>query len=220
MGWKKNKDGILEKDGAKLAVTLSTHSEDPNRVQTLEFMQAIFREAGVEAKAQITDWPSFSPPTIQKSQHQIALLGWLNIVDPDRLPFAQLTTGGSTNWGGYSNPAVDAALQEGRSALDQAARLRPIARRRRSLRKSCLLHHFDQGYQLFYSRKLPVTVQATPRGKLRADRLQLIEQVRASACPEKWVPCFPERTCAKRKNYSHFRGRCQMNSILFDRKWL
>jgi len=168
MGWKKNKDGILEKDGKKLAVTLSTHSEDPNRVQTLEFMQAIFREAGVEAKAQITDWPSFSTNYVQKSQHQIALLGWLNIVDPDRLLFAQLTTGGSTNWGGYSNPAVDAALQEGRSALDQAARAAAYRKAATILAEELPYYIIsDQGYQLFYSKKLPVTVQATPRGNLR-----------------------------------------------------
>jgi peptide/nickel transport system substrate-binding protein len=168
LGWKKNRDGILEKDGKKLALTLSTHSEDPNRVQTLEFMQAIFREAGVDAKAQITDWPSFSANYVQKSQHQVALLGWLNIVDPDRLLFAQLTTGGSTNWGSYANPAVDAALQEGRSALDQAARAAAYRKAAAVLAEELPYYIISaQGYQLFHSKKLPVTVQATPRGNLR-----------------------------------------------------
>jgi peptide/nickel transport system substrate-binding protein len=168
LGWRRNAAGVLEKGGKTLTITLSTHSEDPNRVQTLEFMQAIFREAGVDAKAQITDWPSFSTNYVQKSQHQIALLGWLNIVDPDRLMFAQLTTGGSTNWGGYSNPEVDKALQEGRSALEQPARAAAYRKAAAILAEELPYYMISaQGYQLFTSKKLPVKVQATPRGALR-----------------------------------------------------
>jgi peptide/nickel transport system substrate-binding protein len=147
---------------------LSTHSEDANRVQSLEFLQEIFHEAGIDAKAQITDWPSFSTNYVQKGQHQIALLGWLNIVDPDRLLFAQLTTGGSTNWGGYSNREVDALLQEGRSALDQKARA--AAYRKAAAILADELPYYvisDQGYQLFYSKKLAFPVQASPRGNMR-----------------------------------------------------
>ena len=104
-GWTDtNGDGILDKGGKPLTVTLATHSEDSNRVQAVEFMQAVFQSAGVDAKTQITDWPSFSTNYVQKSQHQIALLGWLNIVDPDRLTFAQLTTGGSHELGRLFEP--------------------------------------------------------------------------------------------------------------------
>jgi peptide/nickel transport system substrate-binding protein len=137
-------------------------------VQTLEFMQAILREAGVDANVQISDWPTFSVNYVQKGQHQIALLGWLNIVDPDRLLFAQLTTGGSTNWGGYSNRQVDAALQEGRSALDPSARAAAYHKAAAILAEELPYYIIsDQGYQLFYSKKLAVPVQATPRGNLR-----------------------------------------------------
>ena len=50
-----------------LSIVLSTHSEDRNRVQTIEFMQANFQAAGVDAKTQITDWPTFSTNYVQKS---------------------------------------------------------------------------------------------------------------------------------------------------------
>ncbi len=169
LGWTdSNGDGVLDKDGSDLAVTLATHSEDGNRVQTIEYLQAIFEAAGVKATAQISDWPSFSTNYVQQSQHQIALLGWLNIVDPDRLMFAQLTTGGSTNWGGYSNPEVDALLQTGRSTLDQAGRIEAYQAAATILAEE--LPYFivsAQGYQLFYAKDLPVEVQATPRGNLR-----------------------------------------------------
>ena len=169
LGWTdSNGDGVLDKDGADLAITLATHSEDPNRVQTIEYLQAIFESAGVKATAQISDWPSFSTNYVQKSMHQIALLGWLNIVDPDRLMFAQLTTGGSTNWGGYSNPEVDSLLQAGRSTLDQAERAENYQAAATILAEELPYYIVSaQGYQMFYSKDIPVTVQATPRGNLR-----------------------------------------------------
>lgn len=169
LGWSDtNGDGFLDKDGKALEVVLSTHSEDTNRVQTVEFLQAMFEMAGVKAVAQISDWPSFSTNYVQQGKHQIALLGWLNIVDPDRLMFAQLSTGGPTNWGGYSNPEVDALLQEGRSTLDQAGRAAAYQKAAAILAEELPYYIVSaQGYQLFYSKDLPVEVQATPRGNLR-----------------------------------------------------
>jgi peptide/nickel transport system substrate-binding protein len=169
LGWTDSDgDGILDKNGQKLTVTIATHSEDPNRVQSVELTQAIMQSVGVDAQVQITDWPSFSTNYVQKSMHQIALLGWLNIVDPDRLLFGQLSTGGSTNWGGYSNPEVDALLQEGRSSLDQAARTAAY-QKAATILASDLPYYIisDQGYQLFYKKPFPVEVQATPRGNFR-----------------------------------------------------
>lgn len=170
LGWTdSNGDGVLDKDGKDLEVVLSTHSEDTNRVQSVEFLQALFEAAGVKAVAQISDWPSFSTNYVQQGKHQIALLGWLNIVDPDRLMFAQLSTGGPTNWGGYSNPEVDALLQEGRSTLDQAGRAAAYQKAATILAEELPYYIISaQGYQLFYAKDLPVEeVQATPRGNLR-----------------------------------------------------
>jgi peptide/nickel transport system substrate-binding protein len=169
MGWTdSNGDGILDKDGKKLTVVLATHSEDPNRVQSVEFLQATMQAAGVDAQVQISDWPSFSTGYVQKGLHQIALLGWLNIIDPDRLLYAQLSTGGSTNWGGYSNPEVDRLLSEGRTALDQDSRKAAYQAAAKILAED--LPYFiisDQGYQLFYAKDLEGSVEASPRGNFR-----------------------------------------------------
>ncbi len=169
MGWTdSNGDGILDKDGKPLKVTLSTHSEDPNRVQAVEFLQAVFQSAGVDAEVQISDWPSFSTNYVQQGEHQIALLGWLNIVDPDRLLYSQLTTGGPTNWGGYSNPEVDKLLQQGRSSLDQDERAKAYQAAAKILADELPYYIISaQGYQLFYAKDLPVEVEANPRGTLR-----------------------------------------------------
>ena len=88
MGWRPGPDGILVKDGKRLSLNLWTHSEDPNRIQTIEFLQQQYKSVGVETVLKVQDFPAFSG-AVQQSQHQLALLGWLNIVDPDRLMYGQ-----------------------------------------------------------------------------------------------------------------------------------
>ncbi len=103
-----------------------------------------------------------------KGEHQIALLGWVNIVDPDRLLFSQLTTGGGRNWGGYSNPKVDELLQAGRSSLDTADRTSAYQAAVSAIAEEVPYYIISyQGYQMFYDKDIPVTVVATPRGNLR-----------------------------------------------------
>lgn len=169
LGWSDtNSDGILDKDGKPLEVVIATHSEDPNRVQTLEYMQAVFETAGIKAVPKINDWATFSTNYVQKGEHQIALLGWLNIVDPDRLLYSTLTTGGSNNWGGYSNPEVDAFLNAGRENLDRGKRAEAYQGAAKVLAQDLPYYIVSaQGYQLFHAKDLPVTVQATPRGYMR-----------------------------------------------------
>ncbi|HLJ62200.1 MAG TPA: ABC transporter substrate-binding protein [bacterium] len=113
--------GVYEKDGKPLAIELWTHSEDPNRVQAVEFLQNAWQKYGFRVKVSTNEWPTFSS-AVYASKHQVALLGWLNIVDPDRLMFNQFTSNGGQNWEKYSNPTVDALLQRGRTTLDRAAR--------------------------------------------------------------------------------------------------
>lgn len=169
LGWTDSTgDGFLDRDGERLSVTLATHSEDPNRVQSVEYLQAIFTMAGIDAQVRLSDWPSFSTGYVQQSEHQIALLGWLNIVDPDRMLFGQLTTDGPLNWGGYSNPEVDAALQEGRASLDQEARAAAYQTAAAIIAEEVPYYIISfQGFQLFYSADLPIEVTASPRGYLR-----------------------------------------------------
>lgn len=168
LGWKDKGTGVLEKDGKPLKLTIATHSEDPNRVQTVEFMQAVFKSAGIQAEVQISDWPSFSTNYVQKSKHQIALLGWLNLVDPDRASYGQLYTGGSLNWGKYSNPTLDALLDTGRQSLDLAARIAAYQGAAKVIADQLPYYVLSyQGYQRFHNRKLG-ELPVNPRGYLRA----------------------------------------------------
>jgi peptide/nickel transport system substrate-binding protein len=120
-GWKPGPDGILAKDGQCLGFTISTHAEDPNRIQTVEFLQNSFKQAGIDAKVLVTEWPGFISNT-QTGKYDLAYFGWTMLVDPDRAMDAELATGGSLNFGHYSNPDLDRLLLQGQTVSALPAR--------------------------------------------------------------------------------------------------
>lgn len=167
LGWRPGADGIRVKDGKRLSLTVATHSEDPNRVQAVEFIQNSLKQAGIDAQIRISDWPSFSTNYVQKGQHQIALLGWLNLVDPDRLLYSQLASNGPLNWGKYANAEVDRQLNAGRQSLDIGARTTAYRAAATQIAQDLPYYIVSyQGYQLFHSKALG-NVEVNPRGYLR-----------------------------------------------------
>jgi len=123
-GWTdSNRDGVLDKDGQRLALTIRTHSEDPNRIQVVELLISILRSSGIEARAEITEFPALVGALLA-GNYQVVLVGWLGLVDPDRGMFNQFHSKGTQNWEKYNNPRVDALLDEGRQKADPTERAR------------------------------------------------------------------------------------------------
>ena len=153
-------DGVLDKNGAALSLTLSTHSEDPNRIQ------AIYKQNGVDAAISIADWPAFSA-AVRGGQHQIALLGWLNIVDPDRLMFGQFHSAGTLNWGKYANADVDGMLEKGRATIDAAGRTEAYRAAASIIARELPYYVIAyQGYQVFHTAAVNLAPDA--RGMMRS----------------------------------------------------
>lgn len=166
-GWTAGSDGIRVKDGKKLTLTLSTHSEDPNRVQSVEFLQEQMKQAGIDAQVQISDWPSFFG-NVAAGKYQVALLGWLNLTDPDHAMYGELHSGQGLNWGKYSNPTVDADLDKGRQAqtlADRNAAYQDAAKQIAADLPYYIISY--QGYQVFYNPRIGA-VDVDPRGYLRS----------------------------------------------------
>ena len=166
LGWKRGPDGKRAKDGKPLAITLSTHNEDPTREQTMEFEQAIFTDAGIDTKVSLADFPSFFAAVL-KGQTQIALLGLaLNIPDPDRILHETMMTGGTANWARYGNPEVDKLLEQGRRGEDREAAYRKAEEI--LVKQDLPLYMLSyQGYQAFYTPALKSFVP-NPRGYWRS----------------------------------------------------
>jgi len=130
-GWTdSNRDGVLDRGGQRLSLVIRTHSEDPNRIQVVELLLSILRSSGVDARVEITEFPALVQ-ALFAGNYQVALLGWLNLVDPDRGMYNQFHSKGSSNWEKYANARVDALLDEGRqksSPTDRARVYREAAR--------------------------------------------------------------------------------------------
>ncbi|WP_051254953.1 ABC transporter substrate-binding protein [Pontibacillus marinus] len=121
-GWTDtNNDGVLDKNGKNLSITLSTHSEDPNRIQIVEYLQNVFTNNGIETEVLTNEWPTFST-SLMEGNFDIGLVGWLNLVGPDRSMYNQFHSESGSNYGGYDNARVDELLEEGRRVLDQSKR--------------------------------------------------------------------------------------------------
>lgn len=122
-GWEDSDgDGVLEKDGTRLTLVLKTHSEDPNRIQAITYLQNLFAQNGIEATVETAEWPTFRE-SVTVQDFQIAMLGWLSLVDPDRAMYNQFLCEGASNDGRYCNPAVDELLMQGRSTANQEERV-------------------------------------------------------------------------------------------------
>lgn len=114
-------DGFTDNDGNKLEIELATHTEDPNRIQAVEYIQNELMENGIETNVTTTEWSTFSDDLMNGS-YQVALLGWLNLYDPDRATYNQFHSESGSNYGKYNNPKVDELLEEARSINDQDKR--------------------------------------------------------------------------------------------------
>lgn len=117
-GWTPGSDGTLQKDGDPLALTIRTHSEDPDRRQVIQVLQSEFNNVGIQADTNVVEWPSFFAD-VQNGEFQVAVVGWLNLTNPDRAMYRQFTTDGDANYGSYQNEEVDQLLQDARASLSQ-----------------------------------------------------------------------------------------------------
>ncbi|WP_052344324.1 ABC transporter substrate-binding protein [Bacillus ndiopicus] len=158
-----NGDGIVEKNGVDLEIELSTHTEDPNRIQVVEYLQNELSKNGIKTSVTTTEWSTFSN-NMMEGKYQVALLGWLNLFDPDRATYNQFHSSSGNNYGKYNNPKVDALLEEGRKTNDQAKRqeiYKEIATIvNEEVAYNVLLY---QGYVVIHSKKL-VGFESSPNG--------------------------------------------------------
>lgn len=118
-GWKLGADGKRTKDGKPLQLTIRTHSEDPDRRQLIEVLQAEFTNAGITADTNAVDFPTYFAD-VQAGKYQLGVIGWLNLANPDQATFRQFTVNGSGNYGHCNNEEASNLIKQARATLDQA----------------------------------------------------------------------------------------------------
>lgn len=118
-GWKLGADGKRSKDGQPMKLTVRTHSEDPDRRQVIEVIQAELQNMGIEADTNAVDFPTYFAD-VQAGKYQMGVIGWLNLANPDQAMYRQFTIDGAGNYGKCNNQEASDLIKEARATLDQA----------------------------------------------------------------------------------------------------
>lgn len=95
--------------------------------QAAEVIQAMEKDAGFDVKIKAMEFAS-SLQAAYAGDFQAYLIGWSGRADPDGNMWQMLHTGGTFNYGHYTNPDVDAALDGARTVADLAGRRAYYAR--------------------------------------------------------------------------------------------
>ncbi|MGW5849751.1 ABC transporter substrate-binding protein [Streptomyces sp. NPDC055254] len=148
-GWKPGADGVRVKDGVRASFTLWYTSGDKIRQDHALAFASDAKKAGIEVRTEAGTWEVIEP----RMKTEAVLAGGGSPADPDFDQYQLLTSSlggdGFNNMARYANPAVDAALLDGRRSADPAARRAAYDTVQRELVKNpgyVFLTHIDHLY--------------------------------------------------------------------------
>jgi len=126
-GWELNKaDNYRYKNGKKLTLNLMTTAQNKTREQVQVFLQAAWKKIGVHVTLKTQPARIFFGETVRKGLYsEMAMFAWISspdnpprsIVHSSMIPSKSNSFSGQ-NSGGWSNPAVDMALDSIETELD------------------------------------------------------------------------------------------------------
>lgn len=114
-GWKKNADGIYEKNGKPLSFTINSGQGDQVRLDMANICAQNLNDIGADVTVE-------TPAEIDWAGQDAYLIGWGSPFDPDDHTYKVFGTDKGANYGGYSNTDVDRLLTEARQTDDDSAR--------------------------------------------------------------------------------------------------
>jgi len=125
-GFSRGADGLMQKDGKKLALTLKVpiekESEAVKRV-VLAFKNYL-KNVGVDIKVEFKEWQAWKEDVFLEHEFDIIFASW---VFDDSADISSLYHSGEigswkNNFGGYSSPEVDGLINESKLTLDHEKR--------------------------------------------------------------------------------------------------
>ena len=82
-GFKRNKEGWLEKDGKPFQFTLITNSGNDIRKAVLTIAQNAWRQIGIDVRTDLLEWSVFIRERVDKRDFDALVLGWQMGINPD-----------------------------------------------------------------------------------------------------------------------------------------
>ncbi len=122
VGWKKNADGFLEKDGKLFEFNLITNSGNPTRKNIMTIVQNSWKKLGIKCNTQLFEWAVFLKDFVNAQKFDALVLGWSMGVDPDlyQIWHSSQTGPHKLNFVGYENAEVDRLILRIRQEYDKA----------------------------------------------------------------------------------------------------
>lgn len=175
LGWKKNEDGWLEKNGKLFEFNLITNSGNPVRKSILTIVQNYWRKIGVKCNTQVFEWAVFLKDFVNSLKFDALVLGWSMGTDPDLYQLWHSSQAGpkQLNFVGYQNPEADRLIVAIRQEYDKAKQIQMTRQLHRLIAK-------DQPYTFLYVGK------AT---RLLDKKIVIVE--RQSDGSEKFIKIYP-----------------------------
>jgi peptide/nickel transport system substrate-binding protein len=125
-GFTPGPDGVMQKDGKKLALSLKVpiekESEAVKRV-VLAF-QNYLKSVGVTVRVEFKEWQAWKEDVFSQHEFDIILASWVfdDSADISSLFHSAEIGAWKNNFGGYSNPEVDGLIVESKLTLDHEKR--------------------------------------------------------------------------------------------------
>ena len=148
LGWKKNEDGWLEKEGKLFEFNLITNSGNPIRKSILSIVQDNWRKIGIKCNTQLFEWAVFLKDFVNPLKFDALVLGWSMGPDPDLYQLWHSSQAGPNqlNFVGYQNPEADRLIVAIRQEYDKAKQIQMTRQLHR-------LVAGDQPYTFLFVRK-------------------------------------------------------------------
>ncbi|MBW1766642.1 MAG: peptide ABC transporter substrate-binding protein, partial [Deltaproteobacteria bacterium] len=83
VGWRRNKEGWLEKDGKRFQFTLITNSGNDLRKAVLAIAQDGWKQIGIDVRTDLLEWAVFIQERVDKADFDALILGWSMGIEPD-----------------------------------------------------------------------------------------------------------------------------------------
>jgi ABC-type transport system substrate-binding protein len=155
LGWVRNADGWLEKDGERFEFNLITNHGNLIRKAILSVVQNAWQRIGVKVNTQVFEWAVFLEDFVNPGRFDAVILGWLMGVDPDLYQIWHSSQSGRNqlNFIGYQNSQADRLIEKIRREYDHTRQVTLARRLHRLIAK-------DQPYTFLYA---PVATRALDR---------------------------------------------------------
>ncbi len=115
VGYRKNAQGFLEKDGKPFEFTLISNAGNPQRKAVVTIVQEAWRRLGVRCTTQLFEFPVFLEQFVHVRNFDAFVLGWIGAdITPDRRQIWHSSQGGNykLNFTGYASPEADALIDK------------------------------------------------------------------------------------------------------------